>query len=102
MVVFTSKTKLLKILDNKVLVRNPKKIPNNGPPPDNFMNYKATSPEVEDFPSTTSSMTKKTTIAVPSLRRLSPSIRVESYFEAPSSLRSDTTATGSVAEMIAP
>jgi len=46
--------------------------------------------------------TRNTTIAVPSLRRLSPSIRVASLLEAPSSFKSTTTATGSVAEAIDP
>lgn len=46
--------------------------------------------------------TRNATIAVPSFKRLSPSIMVDSLFEAPNSFRRLTTATGSVAEMIDP
>ena len=41
-------------------------------------------------------------MAVPSLKRLSPSMSVPTRFATPSSLRSATTATGSVADRIAP
>ena len=51
---------------------------------------------------TTSKRIKNTTYAVPSFKRLSPSIKVDILFETPSSFNRDTTATGSVAEMIAP
>jgi hypothetical protein len=60
------------------------------------------SPMLYSYPSTMSRTTRNTTIAVPSFRRLSPSIIVESLFDAPNSLRRDTTATGSVAEIIDP
>jgi len=42
------------------------------------------------------------TVAVPSLSRLSPSIKVLSFLEAPSSFSNATTATGSVADTIDP
>eukprot|EP00351_Strombidinopsis_sp_SopsisLIS2011_P002974 CAMPEP_0116876562 /NCGR_PEP_ID=MMETSP0463-20121206/8473_1 /TAXON_ID=181622 /ORGANISM="Strombidinopsis sp, Strain SopsisLIS2011" /LENGTH=69 /DNA_ID=CAMNT_0004523229 /DNA_START=3223 /DNA_END=3432 /DNA_ORIENTATION=- len=60
------------------------------------------SPKVISTPSTNFNTTKKTTIAVPSLSKLSPSIKVANLLEAPSSLSKATTATGSVAETIAP
>jgi hypothetical protein len=47
-------------------------------------------------------MMKKITTAVPSFSRLSPSIRVPMDFGAPSYFKSETTATGSVAEITAP
>jgi hypothetical protein len=54
------------------------------------------------YPSTMSRTTRNATIAVPSFKRLSPSIMVDSLFEAPNSLSRLTTATGSVAEIIDP
>ena len=42
------------------------------------------------------------TMATPSLSMLSPSTRVSSLFETPSSRKTATTATGSVAELITP
>ena len=44
----------------------------------------------------------KSTIAVASLKRLSPSTRIAKRFGAPRSLKIATTATGSVADKIAP
>ena len=44
----------------------------------------------------------KTTKALPSFRRLSDSIKLESFFGAPRDFKRLTTATGSVAETILP
>ena len=45
---------------------------------------------------------RNNTYAVPSLRRLSPSMMVPRRLDAPTDLSSDTTATGSVAERMEP
>lgn len=57
---------------------------------------------VGSLPSAIFKSTKNATIAVPSLSKLSPSIRIVSFFEAPISFINATTAMGSVAEMIEP
>ena len=76
--------------------------PNKIPPKDNLINITSTYPADIEFPSTISNKTRKTTIAVPSLSKLSPSIIVASLLEAPSSFSKATTATGSVAEIMDP
>ena len=79
------------------------------PPPDNRINFKNISPpervgtpESGVIDSTTYRRIKKRTIAVPSFKRLSPSIMVVILLDAPKVLSKDTTATGSVAEIIEP
>ena len=84
------------------VIKTPNTRPSNGPPNDSLMNFMIISQKLYCYPSTMSRTTRNTTIAVPSFKRLSPSIMVESLFEAPNSLSRLTTATGSVAEIIDP
>ena len=60
------------------------------------------SPADKFSPSANFLSTRKMTKAVPSLNKLSPSISVEILLDTPSSFSRATTATGSVADMIAP
>ena len=80
----------------------PNIIPKKAPPKESLQNFPKISKPSNSFPLTSSSVTENMTYAVPSLKRLSPSIIVERVLEAPRSFRSETTATGSVAEINAP
>ena len=62
----------------------------------------ATSPAVFCAPLAISLSSEKTTMAVPSLTRLSPSMMCPRRFEAPTSFNRATTATGSVADRMLP
>jgi hypothetical protein len=94
--------KFLWILLSKKLAITPNINPRIGPPPESIMNFSKIYHAFNSSPCTINYKTAKTTIAVPSFRRLSPSIIVDNYFGAPSSLSSATTATGSVADTMAP
>lgn len=99
---FTSRTKLLWILLNMKVSMMPPSRPRMGPPTDSLTNLTIIYPGVNSIPLTRSSKTRKRTNAVPSFSKLSPSIRVESFFDAPNCLRRTTTATGSVADTMDP
>ena len=90
------------ILDSIHAIMNPKKSPRRGPKKDMKQNLPMICPKVNSSPSTIYTSTRKSTRAVPSFSRLSPSISVESCLDTPNSLSKATTATGSVAEIMTP
>lgn len=80
----------------------PAMTPSTNPPIDSRMNSNRIDPKDKDYPSTIFNSTRNTTYAVPSLNKDSPSINVANFLLAPSSFNKATTATGSVADIIAP
>ena len=80
----------------------PTAIPSKGPPIDVLRKVTNTAPTVVSYPFTIPKNIMKNTMAVPSFNRDSPSIRVLNLTLAPSSFIRAITATGSVADNIAP
>jgi hypothetical protein len=104
-VALISRTELYLILAITHAIKYPLTSPNNTQPPDNLKNFKKTYQcllVVHLSSQQYRKVSKKTTIAVPSFKRLSPSIIVEILLEAPKVLSKATTATGSVADIMEP
>ena len=80
----------------------PTNIPRRGPPRDTLTKFPKTPIVDEEFPFAKSKKRLKKSIAVPSLSKDYPSTNVLNLTLAPSSFKSETTATGSVAESTHP
>ena len=101
-VIMTVRTESLIMVFAQRHAKNPITIPKMGPPIETLTKLTMTPEIVAVYPLTNFIKTIKNTMAVPSLRRDSPSTKVLNLTLAPNSLSKATTATGSVAESTQP